>query len=390
MWSVFSGIASARRLQSILLAWLPPVLVATFAFLTITLPHVRQADAVQAISATASSLGVNRFLFCGGLAFALAALGYLMRFVLYRILEGYLWPPRLRDWRVRRSHEPQREYLAALLALEQNELHRSARLAELEQAATLGQPTGKLRVSISELNDDIATWERLRDAADEARARRGGHGRPRRRRQPRFTLAKPVEAAPGRWVNPYPAEGRVLPTRVGNALRNMETFGSATFSLDSQILWEELAASAPEPIRAATAESETHADTMLAAYWSSLGFSLITAWVTAYVMLDERRLDGWLLMFTVAGFGVCSLSYRGLVAAAMAWGDAVRSIVILGREPLRTHLGLRPATSFEDEQAMWEALTGLAYYGDAYYGSELDAWRKPEDGPCGCCPQCRA
>jgi hypothetical protein len=48
----------------------------------------------------------------------------------------------------------------------------------------------------------------------------------------------------------YPSSAdQVLPTRLGNALRAMESYGREVFGLDSQTLWYELQSIAPDNLR---------------------------------------------------------------------------------------------------------------------------------------------
>ena len=327
-----------------------------------------------------SDLAINRFLFWGLVAFALAVLLYLARMPLYQAVEGYSWPARIRRWRVERAHAPQRAWLEALQRYEQATYH-AERKRDLVSEAHADELPAAREAAAQALTRVQERLDGLTEASVVRRRRGRTEGRFRRPEQPLFTFGRPRgEPEDGSWLNPYPEAEKLLPTRAGNAFRAMETWGSANLGLDSQIMWNELLSVAPAPVREAAGDVELGADMMLAAYVSAAAFTTASAWSCVAIWAEDgHRLDISTAICVVAGLLTLRLTYRGLTAAARAWGEVVRTMVIMGREPLRKHLKLRIPSSTDEEISLWTAITGFAHYG-ASYGHLLDPWRDLSSG----------
>jgi len=383
MWDLFAGAALARRTQSVLMAWLPPVMLATFALLVFVVPSVSETAAVGVFRNAASKFDVNKFLFCGLLAFTLAVTGFMVRSPLYRLVEGYSWPQRIRRWRVAHAHEPQSAWLQALRETQRAQFHAAASRALTEQMPDADPGKAAVATSADLDEERREKWEQRLAQADIARQRRGRTGgalswhRPWRRPALTFNIPDRQDVE-GRWENPYPPDDKLLPTKVGNAFRVMESYGSTNFGLDSQILWHELVAEASPPLLDALNDAELHADTYLSLYWSSLGFTALSGLALVDVVATESPNGVGLGIAVAAGLGLSVMSYRGLIGSAVEWGTVVRAVVNTCKEPLRRKYGLKVPDSVEDERALWEALTGFVYYGDHDRAKELDRWRSTE------------
>jgi hypothetical protein len=379
MWSFFSGAANSRRLQAVLLAWLPPALLVGYAVALFVLPAVGDRPPFVAIEGAPKTLGVNRFLFWGVFSFVVATALFMWRGALYRVVEGYSWPSWLREWRVTRAHEPQRAYLEALRKKENAQYWADVR----RKAAADASKTDSRRLQEESLDADNRLSQRVAKLAeaDNLRRRRGRkHAVFFYPRRPLFTF-RPPSMTPNdgsAWLNPYPPPGKLLPTRVGNAFRAMETYGSKNLGLDSQILWGELISVAPESLREASTDAELHADTMLAGYLSSLAFTTLSAWALIDVGRTGTGTDVTLVVCVGVGLLTIHATYRALVSAARTWGETVRAIIVMGREPLREHMHLKPPKTTSEEKLLWSAVTGFVYYGDAF-GDQLDLWREGND-----------
>ena len=76
----------------------------------------------------------------------------------------------------------------------------------------------------------------------------------------------------------YPADDRqVLATRLGNAIRAFETYGYDRFELDSQRLWTELCAQVPDALRTELDRARASVDFCVSAVYLSVGFGLFAA-----------------------------------------------------------------------------------------------------------------
>jgi hypothetical protein len=385
MWELTKSLEGSRRVQVILVAWLPPVLLATYGFLILVVPSLRGTPPVRLLADVAKALNVNKFVFMLVADVVIAAFAFVNRRFLYHVLEGYAWPGWLRSWRVERAHIPQRRWLLVKRYCDAAEYHAQ----QAERVLAIAKKSGKSAAAIAKAEADLvapqetaAKWQKEVARADTKRQCRGRSRKyPRplgwlpRRHRPLGTPRLPA-GGDGSWELPYPEDEKdVLPTRVGNALRRMETYGANTFGLDSQIMWYELFSVAPEPLASALDDREVHADTLVSAIYASLVFTAATG-ATAIWRLTNGEID--FRVWSAAAIGVLAVTgfYHGLLGAVGTWASAVRALVNLGREPLRRKYGLRAPVSHDEEKEMWTALTGSVWYGEEHYSRVLDAFRE--------------
>jgi hypothetical protein len=391
MIDFFKDVGGSARVQAIVTAWLAPLLLGTFAFLIIELPEVRDSAVIKQVGVAVDLLGVNRFLFVFLAVLTLSTFLYLNRVFLYRVLEGEKWPWFLREWRRRRAHIPHHRYLLA------KQQHARAIRVLHEIQASLKDIEGHESNSkeIKRLHDELvlaqAEEERARRVKEEADRRRQYRDRERkyprglgwlpRRRRPVFT---PIDWR--HWdddrIPTYPAdETDVMPTRIGNELRAMETYGYSNYRLDSQTLWYDLYGEAPDALRNAIDDSELQADTFVASLYATMGLSVaMIAGVLWKWSRGETSIK--LLVASIVTAALLPVFHRGLLTSIDEWAATVRALVNNGRKVLREKYDLRLPASIEEEQRMWEALTGFIYYAsDPHYAKQLDEFRV--EGPSG-------
>ena len=82
----------------------------------------------------------------------------------------------------------------------------------------------------------------------------------------------------------FPDFNEVAPTRLGNALRALETYGATRFELDSQVMWSELNAVVPKSLQTELERSRAGMDFFVALFyqvrhaaWSLSGLHLTVA-----------------------------------------------------------------------------------------------------------------
>lgn len=143
----------------------------------------------------------------------------------------------LSRWRVKEAHLPQRRWLEVLRSYQAAEYH--ARKARI-QDSTSGHAHINVRTGASSLAAERAVnWRAKLDEVAVLRRNRGmDHPLLRwvpRTSRPWFTFREPP-ATDGRWEVPYPDEEYLMPTKVGNALRKMETYGVRQYGLDSSLV----------------------------------------------------------------------------------------------------------------------------------------------------------
>lgn len=166
------------------------------------------------------------------------------------------------------------------------------------------------------------------------------------------------------------------PTRLGNALAAMESWGSTRYGLDSQRLWYELLGVAPEATRRDTEEGRAPVDF----YVSSIAHAVLLAGSALGVLLGTGDLLAGLLL---AGCLVAiPVAYRGAVANITDWALTVKALVNLGRFDLAKKLGLQMPPTIAEERHMWECYIGALEYGDfRQFDALYDEYRQNYSAP---------
>ncbi|MFD3481015.1 hypothetical protein [Streptomyces sp. NPDC058695] len=155
----------------------------------------------------------------------------------------------------------------------------------------------------------------------------------------------------------YPADDdQTAPTRLGNAIRRFEEYGHNRFRLDTQVLWNELSAAAPEQARRQTETARTSVDFFVALLY---GHGVVA--VLAFLALASAGAERPLLVVTaIALCALIPLWYRSAVYATDEWAAAVRAMVNLGRKPLADALGLVLPKQLAEERTMWQIVTRMS------------------------------
>lgn len=144
----------------------------------------------------------------------------------------------------------------------------------------------------------------------------------------------------------FPGEGRLLPTRFGNAVRAFEDAIYARWRLDGIAVWPRI-----EPLLSEQ-EQELHSNARTdVAFFTN---SALAAWAVGVTLVaDEVAFApvgiqyGWLYAIP---FAVGYLLYRGAIGAAVRWGTEVTASVDLHRLELYDRLGFRAPLGLGDER----------------------------------------
>lgn len=155
----------------------------------------------------------------------------------------------------------------------------------------------------------------------------------------------------------YPADDdQIAPTRLGNAIRRFEEYGHNRFRLDTQVLWNELSATAPEQARRQAETARTSVDFFVALLYGHGVVALL-----AFLALASAGAERPLLVVTaIALCALIPLWYRSAVYATDEWAAAVRAMVNLGRKPLADALGLLIPKQLAEERIMWQLVTRMS------------------------------
>lgn len=165
----------------------------------------------------------------------------------------------------------------------------------------------------------------------------------------------------------YPSDpGLILPTRLGNIIRNFENYSVEQYQMDPIILWPRLTGVIEPGYQALIDEAKTQFDFLLNC--SLLCFVLavlvgLTGLIFPTPAASFGQLAAWLLL--IALFLLLAYwFYRQTFSAAIDWGDRVRSAFDLYKDALKKKLGYEQTFRLrQDEQALWHDISTQMYYG---------------------------
>lgn len=171
----------------------------------------------------------------------------------------------------------------------------------------------------------------------------------------------------------YPQDdARLLPTRLGNALRSLESYGQRVYGLDSQQFWHELVGTAAEPVRQEQAEARAMVDIFVSGVAVFSGLTVIAGGVA---LLDPDRPAPIVLALVSAV--LVPVSYRGAMRNMKEWRNSVRAMVNLGRFRVAENIGLQLPWTLDDERRMWESTSNVLHYvADPGSRAWLDVFRR--------------
>ena len=310
--------------RALLVGWFLPSLINLLIFGFVVVPEVSGFQALARSGQGGQAARAALFALVGTavLGLALAAL----QTPLYRILEGYLgWPERL--------FQASRRRQLAHKHLLRNRLD-AASLVLREETGAL--PDADARVLAAFRTHPVTG---------------------------RFTS---VDARKGPvWLSllderlhRYPAaDSQVTATRLGNAIRRFEEYGFDRFRLDSQVLWHELSAVVPDPVRKQAEEARTNVDFFVCLLYGHL---LVAVAACAELGFGHPARPQLVVTAILVLPVLAATWYRVAVVATDDWAGAVRALVNLGRQPLAASIGLALPRSLDHERTMWARFGKLA------------------------------
>jgi hypothetical protein len=170
----------------------------------------------------------------------------------------------------------------------------------------------------------------------------------------------------------YPVHDRqLLPTRLGNALRALETYGHDTYKLDSQQFWFELVGTADSAVRQEQDEMRAQVDLFVAAI---AAFSLLSVGSVAVVFVVADKVPPAAL--AVGSALLVPIAYLGALRNMKDWRNSIRAMINLGRFRLADGVGVVVPWRLDDEQQMWAALSGVIHGREPTARPWLDVFRR--------------
>lgn len=140
----------------------------------------------------------------------------------------------------------------------------------------------------------------------------------------------------------YPEPGRMMPTRLGNALRSAEDSIGRQFALDAIRTTPYVALVAPESHLGYLQDTRQQMDTSVRLCVVAL---LATAETFGFLLTD-----GWWLLVTLGPYSLAYIAYRASVAAAEEYMGIVRTVLDLNRFKLYESLHLKPPRNTREER----------------------------------------
>lgn len=163
------------------------------------------------------------------------------------------------------------------------------------------------------------------------------------------------------YAFPFPNEPEeVMPTRLGNILKNSERYAYQRYDMDAVLLWPRLYAVLPESFVKTLAGAKASLDFMLVVSSLSVLFALVAG---LYLIVVQSAWWVFLVCF-LGGLVVAWLAYKSSLEAAITYGQLIKSAFDLYKGELCKQLGYKQPNSLEGERALWASIYQLIYKGE--------------------------
>jgi hypothetical protein len=353
--------------------WVLPSAAFVTLFSLLVFPSITFLSVASDISRLAEGPKLATVLF---VSLALAVLLNSLSTPMYRVLEGYLGWPR---WIINRGiarHVSKRGQIEKELDAASRELAAASQeLASVSQALA----TASRDLEAFELEGHSKSHQLRHKANDQILKTKL---KEQKKLKAKIAASKLEQGKLAERLMRYPvSDDRVVGTRLGNAMRGLETIGSSTFKLDSQVLWGELRAAVPSVVNSELDSARANVDVFVALFYLSLVFSLTCA---AVVFTTQHRAGTPRLGIGITG-GVSLILlpiwYRLAVLNTRGLRSASQAMVYTGRTALASMLGLTMPTTIKEERDMWLLVSQMANYGYRQSAAEkvaadLDSFRE--------------
>lgn len=246
--------------------------------------------------------------------------------LLYRVLEGYIWPNFISKPRVARQLG-KKTYLKAK--------RDAARRYHKRLDAALSEQARKT------LEDEV-----LREVSAE--------NMPKRKTVRREDLRILDIAQLSEKVRRYPEDDkRIMPTRLGNALKRLEEYGPNRYGIDSISFWYELYVVAPSRLSKAMEAAQANVDFFVCLLYGNVGVS-----ISIIIALSVHHYHTLTLVIALLVLLLLIPVWYGLaVLATDDWASATRALINLGRKPLAEAMRLNLPANIEDESKAWKVIS---------------------------------
>jgi len=157
---------------------------------------------------------------------------------------------------------------------------------------------------------------------------------------------------------PLPSQPeQVMPTRLGNILKNAELYPMDRYHIDSVLIWPRLYFLLPADFHQTFANARSSLDFMLAISLLGIIFSVLSG---IYLLVVKANWSLFLICFW-GGFLIAWLAYRSALAAAVVYGQQIKTAFDLYRHLLIKTLRLQLPPSLLAERKMWGEINQFLY-----------------------------
>ena len=149
----------------------------------------------------------------------------------------------------------------------------------------------------------------------------------------------------------------VMPTLLGNILKNAELYPRDRYGLDAVLFWPKLYPLFPSQFAEDIAQLRGNLDTMLLVTILAATFSVFSS---GYLLVV--RAPWWLFVICFGGGVVTAFtSYRGAMGAVMPYAEQIKTAFDLYRNDLLQKMRIRLPNNLDEEKDRWQELGFLVY-----------------------------
>ena len=169
----------------------------------------------------------------------------------------------------------------------------------------------------------------------------------------------------------FPQNAVLAPTRLGNAMRAIDTYSQPRYGLDLATIWPRLQPLLPAETLSWLGQVGTAFDLMITLSALSALFGVPLGAYLAVISSSPQ--EGAISAVVLAGsLGLSWVCYRNAVEAAVAYGERVRSTVDLHRFKVLEAMRLPQPENLAEEELEWRRVCGLLDRSDQ---ADPAAWR---------------
>lgn len=149
----------------------------------------------------------------------------------------------------------------------------------------------------------------------------------------------------------------VMPTRLGNILKNSELYPRDRYKIDAALIWPRLYNLLPEHFIKTIADARSDLDFMLVISFLSGSFALLSG-----VSLMIVGAAWWfILLCLLGGLFVSWIAYKGALGSAVIYAQQIKAAFDLYRNELLKQMHLSPPDTPKDEKILWYEICQFLY-----------------------------